>query len=126
MDFERLFGSAIAELDRLLSAKTVVGEPTTVDGNTLIPLVSVGFGFGGGGGEGQPQGPGNGAGLGGGGGVRPVALVVVGKDGVRLERIEPPKNSALEAFAMGMGQLARREGEKRGLKPPEEEGAARG
>ncbi len=30
----------------MLNTKTVVGEPITVEGNILIPLISVGFGFG--------------------------------------------------------------------------------
>jgi uncharacterized spore protein YtfJ len=45
-DMESLFGKAIGEIERILTTKTVVGEPMTVEGNTLIPLISVGFGFG--------------------------------------------------------------------------------
>ena len=52
-DVEKMFKSAIEEIERMLSTKRVVGEPITVDGNTLIPLVSVGFGFGAGGGSGM-------------------------------------------------------------------------
>ena len=64
----------------MLSAERVVGEPIVVGGNTIIPLVSVGFGFGGGGGtgkggrSGKETGEGRGGGTGGGGGVKPVAL----------------------------------------------------
>lgn len=126
MEIDKLFTTTINELDRLLNTKTVVGEPIQVDGNTLIPLVSVGFGFGGGAGEGgdRQRGEGTGGGVGGGGGVRPVALVVVGKDGVRLERVELPRASAIERVATGIGQLARREEreeQRRGL--PEEKGS---
>ncbi len=89
-DIDNLFGKAIEEIGRLLSTKTVVGAPITVDGNTIIPLVSVGFGFGAGAGEGNDpkKGAGNGGGAGGGGGVKPVAVIVVGKDGVRVESIK--------------------------------------
>lgn len=45
-DIEGMFGQAINEIERMLNTKTVVGDPITVDGNTLIPLISVGFGFG--------------------------------------------------------------------------------
>ena len=45
-DIENLFDKAVAEIERMLNTKTVVGEPITVEGNTLIPLVNVGFGFG--------------------------------------------------------------------------------
>ena len=86
-DFDSLFGKAVGEVERMLNTKTVVGEPITVDGNTLIPLVSVGFGFGVGGGEGTDpkKGAGIGGGTGAGGGVKPVAVVVINKDGVRVE-----------------------------------------
>ena len=38
---ENLFNTTITEIERMLNTKTVVGEPMTVEGNTLIPLVSV-------------------------------------------------------------------------------------
>ena len=44
-DVEKLIKTAMSEIKRLLSTKTVVGEPITNEGNTLIPLISVGFGF---------------------------------------------------------------------------------
>ena len=52
-DVERLLKTAMGEVERLLSTKAVVGEPITYEGNTVIPLVSVGFGFGAGGGTGK-------------------------------------------------------------------------
>ena len=45
-DIDDLFGKAIGEIERMLNTETVVREPITVEGNTLIPLISVGFGFG--------------------------------------------------------------------------------
>ncbi len=100
-DMEGLFGKAIGEVERILSTKTVVGEPITVDGNTLIPLVSVGFGFGVGAGEGTDpkRGGGSGGGTGGGGGVKPVALVIVDKDGVRVETVKGTAASVVEKVA---------------------------
>jgi uncharacterized spore protein YtfJ len=50
----------ISEIEPMLSTKTVVGVPITVDGNTLIPLICVGFGFGGREGNGPKKGAGNG------------------------------------------------------------------
>ena len=98
---ETLFSTAINEIERMLNTKTVVGEPIVVEGNTLIPLVSVGFGFGVGTGEGTDpkKGPGTGGGTGGGGGVKPVAMIVVNKDGVRIESIKGGAASALEKVA---------------------------
>ena len=46
MESENLFEKTIGEIERMLSTKTVVGDPISVDGYSLIPLVSVGFGFG--------------------------------------------------------------------------------
>jgi uncharacterized spore protein YtfJ len=107
-DFENLFGKAIGEIERMLNTKTVVGEPITVEGNTLIPLVSVGFGFGVGGGEGTDpgKGAGTGGGAGGGGGVKPVALVIINKDGVRVEPVKGGAASLVEKIADAAGKFA--------------------
>jgi uncharacterized spore protein YtfJ len=107
-DMENLFGKAIGEIERMLNTKTVVGEPITVDGNTLIPLISVGFGFGVGGGEGTDpkKGAGSGGGTGGGGGVKPVALVIVNKDGVRLETVKGGAASLMDKIADVAGKFA--------------------
>jgi len=106
-DLEGLFGKAVGEIERILNTKTVVGEPMTVEGNTLIPLVSVGFGFGVGGGEGNDpkKGGGTGGGTGGGGGVKPVALVIVNKDGVRVEVIKGGAASVMEKAVEVAGKL---------------------
>jgi uncharacterized spore protein YtfJ len=98
---EDLFGKAIGEIERMLNTKTVVGDPITVDGNTLIPLISVGFGFGFGAGEGSDpkKGAGNGGGVAGGGGVKPVALVIIGKDGVRVETVKGGAASLVDKLA---------------------------
>lgn len=97
---EDLVKTSMGEIERLLNTKTVVGEPITLEGSTLIPLVSVGFGFGAGGGTGKPgsgdAGEGTGMGTGGGGGVKPVALIIVDKDGVRLESIKGGATSVME------------------------------
>lgn len=107
-DVEKLFDKAVGEIERMLNTKTVVGEPITVEGNTLIPLVSVGFGFGAGGGQGtDPQkGSGHGGGTGGGGGVKPLALVIINKDGVRVEPIKSGAASVLEKVAESVGKAA--------------------
>jgi uncharacterized spore protein YtfJ len=105
---DSLFEKAVNEIERMLNTKTVVGEPITVEGNTLIPLVNVGFGFGGGGGKGtEPKkGAGEGGGAGGGGGVKPVALVIINKDGVRVEPIKSGVSSAFEKVAETIGKAA--------------------
>lgn len=114
-DVEKLLKAAMSEIERVLSTKTVIGEPMIVEGNTLIPLVSVGFGFGAGGGTGKVKpdaGEGVGGGTAGGGGVKPVALVIVNKDGVRLEPIRGATASVLEKVVETVGRTVRPSGEE--------------
>jgi uncharacterized spore protein YtfJ len=105
-EIANLFDKAVGEIERMLNTKTVVGEPITIEGNTLIPLVNVGFGFGVGGGRGaEPQkGSGQGGGTGGGGGVKPVALIIINEDGVRVEPIKSGTTSVLEKVAETIGK----------------------
>lgn len=108
MNVENVFEKAIVEIERMLNTKTVVGDPITVDGNTLIPLISMGFGFGVGSGEGTDpkKGTGQGGGTGGGGGVKPVALVVVNKDGVHVESVKGASASLVEKVADAASKFA--------------------
>ena len=107
-DIDNLFGKAIGEIERMLNTKTVVGDPITVEGNTLIPLISVGFGFGVGAGEGTDpkKGTGSGGGTGGGGGVKPVALIIINKDGVRVETVKGGAASVFDKVADVAGKFA--------------------
>ena len=93
---ENMLKTALEEIERLLTTKTVVGDPIQIGGNTIVPLMAVGFGFGGGAGMGDdPKAAGakaGGSGAGGGGGIRPVALVILDKDG--NVRVEPVRASA--------------------------------
>jgi len=114
-DVENLFDKAVSEIERMLNTKTVVGEPIKIEDTTLIPLVNVGFGFGAGGGEGTEaeKGSGHGGGTGGGGGVKPVALVIIKGDVVRVEPIKSGTASALEAVAHTIAKVATAKGEKK-------------
>jgi len=97
---ESLLKTALAEVEQMLNTNTVIGEPITIEGNTLIPLVSIGFGYAAGGGSGKGdepmKGEGTGTGTGGGGGIRPVAIIIINKDGVRVEPIKSGTNTAFE------------------------------
>jgi uncharacterized spore protein YtfJ len=98
-----LIRGIMGELETMLDAKHVVSEPITLEGTTIVPLVSVGFGFGAGSGGGGGRdkdgdtGEGGGGGGGGGGGVKPVAVLVIQDGNVRLEPIPEP--------ASGLGRL---------------------
>ena len=115
-DVEKLFKGSVEEMERLLSTKTVVGEPLTIDGNTIIPLLSIGFGFGAGGGTGKGRregrdGEGTGGGTGGGGGVKPVAVIIVNKDGVKVGPIVGPP-SVFEKVGAAIGTELQKRNEK--------------
>jgi len=117
-DVESLFKTAVGEIERMLNSKTVVGEPLVIEGNTLIPLISVGFGFGAGGGTGTAKAgdQGTGGGTGGGGGVKPVALVIINAQGVRVEPIKGGTASVLEKAVETFGKAAAAKGGKRHAK----------
>ena len=98
-EVESVTKTTLEEIEKVLSTKTVVGEPMTIEGNTLIPLISIGFGFGAGAGTGmgrKQKSEGTGAGTGGGAGVKPVAVIIVNKEGVKIEPIMGSMATAIE------------------------------
>jgi len=92
--------TALGEIEKVLSTKTVVGEPITAQDITLIPLISVGFGFGAGGGIGAGEAKQKVEALGGGstGGafVKPVAVIIIDKQSVKIEPIKGGLSTAIE------------------------------
>ena len=116
-DVKDLLQTSLEELEKVLSARTVVGEPMNIGGNTLIPLSSVGFGFGAGGGSGtSPKtdaSEGVGAGTGAGGGIKPVAVIIVNEDGVRVESVKGGTASALESVSNAIGKAVEAKSKKR-------------
>ena len=106
---EDLVKTTLGEIEKVLSTRTVVGEPITIEGRTLIPLISVGFGFGAGGGEGKGEakqkGEGVGGGTGGGAGVKPIAMVIIDKEGVRIEPIKGGMAAAIEKIGETIPQM---------------------
>jgi len=92
------------EMQKALSAKTVVGDPVTVDGKTVIPLMSVGMGFGAGSGPGTETKPGGGGG-GGGLGMKPVAVIIIDEQGVRVERLKANQHTFVEHVVEAMPRL---------------------
>ena len=108
MDVSKLFDTAVAELERMLSSKSVIGEPIKIDGTTIIPLVSLGVGFGAGGGEAPAGKSPGGMGTGGGGGVKPVGVLIIDGSGVRLETIQKTgAASVLGKIAENVTEIAR-------------------
>ena len=109
-DIEKLVKTTLGEIEKVLDSKTVVGEPITIEGTTLIPLMSVGFGFAAGGGSGKGETKdtteGGGSGSGGGAGVRPIAIIVIDKDGVRIEPIKGGRATAIEKLSETIPDIA--------------------
>jgi uncharacterized spore protein YtfJ len=98
---ENLIKTTLGEIQNVINGKPVVGEPLTFEGTTIIPLISIGFAFGAGGIEAkedrkQKSGGANGGG-GGGGGIKPVALIIIDKNGaVTVEAVGSNLGSAVE------------------------------
>jgi uncharacterized spore protein YtfJ len=97
---ENLVRTTLSEIEKVVNTKTVVGEAVTIGETTIVPLISIGFFFGAGGGSGRGEarqkGEGEGGGSGGGAWVRPVALVIMTSQGVRVEPIIGRIGGALE------------------------------
>jgi uncharacterized spore protein YtfJ len=114
---ENLIKTTLGEIEKVLSTKTVVGEPLTIEGNTLIPLISAGFGFGAGGGSGKGEakqkGEGTGGGAGGGAWVKPVAVIIVTKEGVKIEPIMGSLAGAIEKLGETIPQMIEKWWERR-------------
>jgi uncharacterized spore protein YtfJ len=111
-EVDSLVKTTLQEIEKVLSTKTVVGEPIAVEGATLIPLIGIGFGFGAGGGSGRgevkPKGEGAGGGTGGGAWVKPVAMVIIDKQGVRIEPIRGGLATAIERIGETIPQMIER------------------
>lgn len=89
MEVENLVKASVDEIQKVLSSTSVMGEPKTIEGVVLVPLFSTGFFFGAGGGGGKVDTPGKdtgeGGGTAGGVGIKPIAVVIIDKSGVRVE-----------------------------------------
>jgi len=94
-----LMESTMNKLREVINVETVIGEPITADGVTLIPVSKVSFGFGSGGSEFTQKGAAD-KGFGGGSGagvkINPIAFVVIKDGAVRIMTIEPPAYNTLD------------------------------
>ena len=104
-DLENMIQVALNRIESTLDTRHVVGDPVKVDDYTIIPLISIGFGVGVGSGTGKAdefiKGEGSGGAAAAGGGLKPVAVVVIGPDGARVEHLKGTTASLLESLASG-------------------------
>ena len=105
--------TGFARLDAAARAESAVGTPRSIGERTVIPLAEVyyGGGFGLGGGSAPQSGAKPGSGMGGGGGfggrVRPVAVVDVGPEGVRVRPVFDASAIGLALVTVGLATLLR-------------------
>jgi uncharacterized spore protein YtfJ len=118
-DIENMVKTTLSQIEKVLSSKTVVGEPITVGETTLIPLLSMGFGFGAGGTARSDAVKAPGGGTGGAGGMKPIAIIVVDKDGVRIEPIRSSVAAAIEKLGEKMPGVVEKIADKWGEKKKE-------
>jgi uncharacterized spore protein YtfJ len=109
MKLEDVF-QAIEELRDKASVSAVFGEPVQVGERTIIPVADIKYGFGLGYGEGptraeEPEEPtdgGTGGGVGGGIAARPMAVIEVTDEGVRVKPVTDESRIALMGIFTGI------------------------
>ena len=93
---KKLVETITARLMKLAKESAVVSQPISVDNRYIVPLCRLGLGYGGGGGGGEQYrsgsndaavSSGSGMGAGGGAGVKPLAVLVVDGENVRMESL---------------------------------------
>lgn len=108
-DVEKLLKGTVEELERMLNAKNVLGDPIERDGATIVPIVSFGFGFGAGGGSGHST-KGTGAGTGGGGGIKPIGAIIIDAKGARVEGIKGAMTSVASVISDAASKVMAQKG----------------
>jgi len=120
MAVEDLMKEVVTQLEKMITTRTIVGEPITAAGKTVIPISKVSFGFGSGGGEGK-RGEEGGFGGGGGGGakIEPVAFLVISEEEVKLVGMKG-KGLDIEKIIETVPELVEKVRSLKGKKKPEE------
>ena len=120
MAVEDLMKEVVTQLEKMITTRTIVGEPITAAGKTVIPISKVSFGFGSGGGEGK-RGEEGGFGGGGGGGakIEPVAFLIISEEEVKLVGMKG-KGLDIEKIIESVPELVEKVKSLKGKKNPEE------
>ncbi len=120
MAVEDLMNEVVTQLEKMITTKTIVGEPITAAGKTVIPISKVSFGFGSAGGEGK-HGDEGGFGGGGGGGakIEPVAFLVISEEEVKLVGMKG-KGLDIEKIIESVPELVEKVKSLKGKKKQEE------
>ena len=105
-DVETLLKAITSEMQKSMTTKSVVGDPITIQETTLIPLINIGMVFGVGVGSGKGREQGEGSGGGGGLGIKPVAVVIIDKSGVKMELLKEAHPSMVEKLVEAVPRIA--------------------
>lgn len=115
-DLDNRVKAVLGHMETTLDTKRVTGEPIEIGEYTIIPLISIGFGFGVGSGTGKSEefikGEGVGGASAGGGGLKPVGVVVIGPEGVKIEYLKGNTASLLETLAANISIPKSKKGDK--------------
>jgi len=96
MSADDFVNTTIEELQKVLLAKSIVGDPIEMEDKIVLPISKVGLGFGSGSKKGsENKKAGNSEGAGGGMGILPVAVVIVfkgveGPEGIKVVPLAIP------------------------------------
>ena len=93
--------NTIAKIREMLDANSVVGQPITTEGVTIIPISKISVGLGGGGSDFVSKHPNNqdnpfGGGVGAGVKVTPVAFLIIKDGNVRMLPVAVPANTTVD------------------------------
>ena len=113
MAAEENIKATIDELQKVLSANNIIGQPIEMEDKIIVPITKMGMGFGTGSsqcGDNKKAG-GTSGGAGGGVGVFPVAVVIVtkgvsGHEGVKVVPLGTPNVRTPNALAESLGEIA--------------------
>ncbi|MDH3262490.1 MAG: spore germination protein GerW family protein [Paracoccaceae bacterium] len=123
-DAEKLLKGTVEELEKLLNARNVLGDPIDREGATVIPIVSYGFGFGAAGTAGGKQGSGSGTGAG--GGIKPIGAIIFDKNGARVESVKGAISSIAEVIGEATTHVIEKITKREGKAPKGEGKASKG
>ena len=111
---EGMMGVTMEKIRQLVDANTIIGEPITVDGATIIPISRVTFGFASGGSDvgaktnKQMFGGGTGAGV----SIAPIAFLVISGGNVRtiqlVEHVSPVDSAGMGRSYARLASTGRR------------------
>ena len=99
---EGMMGVTMEKIRQLVDANTIIGEPITVDGATIIPISRVTFGFASGGSDvgAKTNKQMFGGGTGGGVTITPMAFLIVRNGDVKLIQVQSYNNTADRVVGM--------------------------